>query len=235
MVQRYDSNARYPIRIRGTRDGLVLHFPEEPAPLDLIQDLQDEIDRAGNFFQRGEIIIDYGSRPPDQDEIGALLVLLRERGVRLRSVTASTTAYQTLLAEWGFDQPRTRSHDSTEIAQIHHEERQAYHIQQPLHSGERVHQNCDVVVHGDVEPGAEIETRGNVIVWGALRGSVHAGLLGDHSAYICALSLSPERLRVGRYAVYGTGDPLDIPDRPVMVKVVDDQLVAVEWKSARGS
>jgi septum site-determining protein MinC len=233
MVQRYDSGAQYPIRIRGTRDGLVLHFPEEPSPLDLIQDLQDEIDRAGNFFQRGEIIIDYGNRPPDQDEIGALLVLLRERGVRLRTVTAATSEFRSLLAEWGFDQPRTRSREATDIAQVHRAERRAHHIHHSLPSGERIHQNQDVVVHGDVESGAEIETRGNVIVWGTLRGSVHAGLLGDHAAFICALGLNPERLRVGRFAVYGTGDPLDIPDRPVMVKVVNNELVAVEWKSAR--
>ena len=49
---------------------------------------------------------------------------------------------------------------------------------------------------GDVNPGAEIIAEGNVIIWGRLRGMVHAGVKGNRSAVICALDLSPMQLRI---------------------------------------
>jgi septum site-determining protein MinC len=53
-----------------------------------------------------------------------------------------------------------------------------------------------VVVFGDVNPGAEIIAEGNVIIWGRLRGMVHAGAKGNRNAVICALDLSPTQLRI---------------------------------------
>ncbi|HMB24737.1 MAG: septum site-determining protein MinC, partial [Chloroflexota bacterium] len=36
----------------------------------------------------------------------------------------------------------------------------------------------------------------NVIIWGRLRGMVHAGAKGNRNAVICALDLSPTQLRI---------------------------------------
>jgi septum site-determining protein MinC len=49
---------------------------------------------------------------------------------------------------------------------------------------------------GDVNAGAEIIANGNVIVWGRVRGVIHAGAKGDRSAVICALDLSATQLRI---------------------------------------
>ena len=47
-----------------------------------------------------------------------------------------------------------------------------------------------------MNPGAEVVAEGNVIVWGRVRGMIHAGAQGDISAFICALDLSPTQLRI---------------------------------------
>jgi septum site-determining protein MinC len=49
---------------------------------------------------------------------------------------------------------------------------------------------------GDVNAGAEIIADGNVIVWGRVRGMIHAGAKGNRSATICALDLSATQLRI---------------------------------------
>ena len=54
-----------------------------------------------------------------------------------------------------------------------------------------------IVILGDVEPGARVAARGNIIIVGALYGSVHAGASGDRDAYIVALSMQPKELRIG--------------------------------------
>jgi septum site-determining protein MinC len=235
MVDKHEPGGRSRITVRGTRDGLVIHFPEDPSPLDLIQDLQDQIENAGNFFRHGELVINYGTRPPDQDEIGALLVLLRERGVRLRTVTAGTSRYRNLLQQWGFDQPHSRHgvNEDPHQDQFPEPERRAHHVHEPLQPGDYIELDGTLVVHGDVSAGATIVASGSVIVWGTLRGTVHAGSNGDDTAVICALRLMPEELRVGSFRSRASEDPEDLPDIPAMAKVVNNELVAAVWRSGR--
>jgi septum site-determining protein MinC len=68
-----------------------------------------------------------------------------------------------------------------------------------LRSGQTIRYAGHVVVMGDVNPGAEIVAAGDVMVWGRLRGLVHAGASGNDNASVCALILSPTQLRIGKH------------------------------------
>ncbi len=68
-----------------------------------------------------------------------------------------------------------------------------------LRSGQSVEYPGNVVVLGDVNPGAEIIADGHIVVFGALRGVVHAGAQGDDTASITALELAPTQLRIATH------------------------------------
>lgn len=72
----------------------------------------------------------------------------------------------------------------------------ALFISRTIRSGTRIEHPGHIVIMGDVNPGAEVVAEGNVIVWGRVRGMIHAGSKGDRSAYICALDLSANQLRI---------------------------------------
>ena len=59
-----------------------------------------------------------------------------------------------------------------------------------------------MVILGDINAGAEVVASGNVVVFGAIRGFVHAGSLGDETAFVCALSMLPIQLRIGEKITY---------------------------------
>ena len=84
-------------------------------------------------------------------------------------------------------------------------------IQHGLRSGQVIHYSGDVLVYGDVNPGAEVVADGNVLVMGALKGMVHAGSNGDDTAIVMAFDLRPTQLRVGRKIAF----PTDSPNRAV--------------------
>ena len=65
-----------------------------------------------------------------------------------------------------------------------------------------------MLVLGDVNPGARVEARGHVLVWGTLRGVAHAGNRGDRSARITALQLRPVQLRIAEAVARG---PAELP------------------------
>jgi septum site-determining protein MinC len=113
---------------------------------------------------------------------------------------------------------------------LHHGE-QAVLVRRTLRSGFSLQHPGHVVVIGDVNPGAEIIAGGDVIVWGRLRGMVHAGANGNEAAVVCALDLSPTQLRIaGQIAV--------TPQRrgksqPEMARLRNGQVVAEPWESKK--
>ncbi len=91
-----------------------------------------------------------------------------------------------------------------------------------LRSGQFIHYNGNVIIFGDVNPGAEIIACGNVIVMGAIKGLVHAGCNGNKNCVICALSLLPVQLRIANILTC-------LPDNEVVTKpsyayISDDKL-----------
>jgi septum site-determining protein MinC len=85
---------------------------------------------------------------------------------------------------------------ATRSVTVPNESSDALLVRRTLRSGQVVRHPGSVVVVGDVNAGAEIVAGGDVVVWGTLRGVVHAGAMGDDSAVVCALTLAPTQLRI---------------------------------------
>jgi len=108
-------------------------------------------------------------------------------------------------------------------------EETALFLNRTLRSGTRIEFPGHVVVFGDVNPGAEIVAEGNVMIWGRLRGMVHAGSKGNLKAVICALDLSPTQLRIAG-EVSATLRPRENA-RPEVARINEDgKLQAEIWE-----
>jgi septum site-determining protein MinC len=88
-----------------------------------------------------------------------------------------------------------------------------------LRSGEHCHAAGSLLVLGDVNPGAQIQAEGHVLVWGRLRGIAHAGCSGDRSAWIVALHLRPLQLRIADQVARGPEElpPLGLAEKAHLV------------------
>ena len=68
-----------------------------------------------------------------------------------------------------------------------------------LRSGQVIECEGSIVILGDVNPGAKVVSSGNVVILGALKGTVYAGVTGDASSFVVALEMSPMQIRIGDY------------------------------------
>ena len=66
-----------------------------------------------------------------------------------------------------------------------------------LRSGRSIEYDGSVVLLGDVNPGAQIKAKGNILVLGAIKGTVHAGCDGSREAFVFGLTMRPVQLRIG--------------------------------------
>ena len=102
-------------------------------------------------------------------------------------------------------------------------------IRRTVRSGQAVQHPGHVVIIGDVNPGAEVIAGGDIVIWGKLRGVVHAGASGDDQAVVCALQLRPTQLRIGSHIARTPEDEEKAIVRPEMAFVSAEGIVAESW------
>jgi len=183
------------VQIKGIRDGLLATFSDAPWEDQRIA-LLAQIDERPAFFQGARLAMDVGTQILKVNDLVDLRDHLSERNVALWAVvsesptTEHTSQLLGLATRISKPRPEEQKHADTIT------EDTALFIDKTLRSGKRVEFPGHVVVMGDVNAGAEIVAEGNVIVWGRVRGMIHAGAKGDRSASICALDLSATQLRI---------------------------------------
>jgi septum site-determining protein MinC len=216
------------VQIKGVREGLLVTLGDEDWP-DARAALLDQVQERAEFLRGGRLILDVGNHILRAAELGQLRDTLSEKGIALWAVlsyspitqeTAQTLGMATRLNRPAAEKA-ARPLETSLVGDT------AVLVRRTLRSGFSVQHTGHVIVIGDVNPGGEIVAGGDVVVWGRLRGTVHAGADGDDLAVVCALDLSPTQLRIaGQIAV---------PPRrrgksqPEMARLVDGQVVAVPW------
>lgn len=68
-----------------------------------------------------------------------------------------------------------------------------------LSQGDTLESESSIVIIGDVLNGARVIAKGNIIVLGALKGTVYAGAAGEAGAVIAAMEMAPTQLRIADY------------------------------------
>ena len=66
-----------------------------------------------------------------------------------------------------------------------------------LRSGQVLESETSVIILGDVNPGARVISKGNVLVLGTLKGNIFVGAAGNEAAFVAALSMDPMQIRIG--------------------------------------
>ena len=77
-------------------------------------------------------------------------------------------------------------------------ERLSLVVNKSLRSGEVAESRGDLLIYGDVNPGALIKAHGNITVIGALRGSAH--ITGSGKVY--ATYMQPSQIKIGKVCSY---------------------------------
>lgn len=221
------------IQIKGVKEGLLVVLGEGEW-LTLRQDLLVTLDQRIDFFRGAKLYIDVGNQILRAVEMGQLRDDVSGRGLILwgvlgNSPTTENTAQMLGLATRLSKPSATIQQRNQAAPETHFEDgEEAIFVRRTLRSGYSLKYPGHVVILGDVNPGAEVIAGGNVIVWGRIRGSVHAGSDGDDSAVVCALDLAPMQLRIGKKMAITPlrkGKP-----SPEMALVRNGQVVSEAWK-----
>lgn len=220
-----------PLSMKGIGDGLLVAVPEGNWNV-VRPSLLQAIDERSDFFRGANVALQMADRTLNAAELGGLRDELGEREIALTVIL--TTSEQTRVAGvdlgLALEIPRPSFDQDFELDPIESdvEGDEAVLVHRTLRSGHTIRHPGHVVVIGDVNPGAEVVAGGNVVVWGRVRGVVHAGATGNTDSVVCALDLAPTQLRIG--AQISVSPDRKGKPRPEMAMLRDGQFVAESWK-----
>jgi septum site-determining protein MinC len=188
------------VKVKGFKDGLLFIIQPEPKLSEVEEALTQHLSTL-NFSLSGiGITLDIGSRTIETEDLNNLQQWLKEKyGMEIKRIIMDYTGTTQLPKNtWKFLMEPPIKPNRVEKKVTEPPGEKARVIRHTLRSGQREEfLEGDLVVLGDINPGAEIVASKDIIVLGALRGVAHAGALGDHSAVIIALNLVPTQLRIG--------------------------------------
>ncbi|MBP9501500.1 MAG: septum site-determining protein MinC [Candidatus Promineofilum sp.] len=231
------------IDIKGNRDGLIIRVTDHPD-FAVYENLRRELEKKRDFLQGSRIALEIGRRTLNNEQLTGLRELFDTHKLLLWAIIADDRETREKAREMGLATRLSGSATDLEGNALKISPNgkdngtngtkeappaNALLLRETLRSGRSVVHEGHVVILGDVNPGAEVIATGNVIVWGRLRGMVHAGAAGEASAVICALELNPTQLRIAdRIAVAPDDNRADAV--PEQATIRDGQIVAENWK-----
>ncbi len=97
-----------------------------------------------------------------------------------------------------------------------------------LRSGQSLEFEKSVIIIGDVNPGANITSKGNIVVLGSLKGNAFAGASGNPNCFVVALSMQPMQIRIADSIARAPDKPEEIRDHEPKIAFLEEGNIYIE-------
>ena len=198
---------RTQLRLRSEGEHLVLLMPSAPPEAEggalswgeLLQHFKQRLNGGEPFWQPNTVVhLAARDRLIDARQLQALEDVLTAAQLTLKRVITSRrqTAMAAVAAGYSVDQLAAEDSLVQSPPPPGKPLAEPLYLQTTVRSGVEIRHPGTIVVLGDVNPGSSLVAEGDILVWGRLRGTAHAGSGGDRDRYIMALQMQPTQLRL---------------------------------------
>ena len=176
------------VTIKSFQNGIsVLLDPEMPFS-DLFLEVARKFRESEKFFGEAKMVLSFEGRTLDQDEEMLLLNAITDNS-RIQ-----------VLCLIGNDEEKSQSFFRARNQLINEEDNaEGQYFKGTLRAGQVLETDSNAIILGDVNPGAKVISKENVIIFGTLYGHAHAGAKGNLKTFIVALDMQSTKLRIGEF------------------------------------
>ena len=177
------------VLIKSFPNGITLLMREDASMEEILQELTVKFTEARNFFGSSTMALSMeGRKVTEAEEILILDTIRVNSNVRIACIVGhdDDTNKNFIKALQHMDKKLS----GTEGGQFY---------KGTLKNREVIETENSIVVLGDVYPRSAVFSAGNIIILGGLYGEAYAGGDGREDAYIVALEMEPERLKIGDF------------------------------------
>lgn len=173
------------VAIKSLKDGLSIKLDSEASFNDIYDEMCLKFRESAKFFGDAKIVVTFEGREISNEEEQALV-----DGISLNSDL-------TVLCVIGKDDEKNErflrasntfvnSGDSTD----------GQYYRGTLRAHENLETDTSIIILGDVNPGASVTSKGNIIILGTLYGTAKAGSAGNKNSFVVTLDMKSARVEI---------------------------------------
>ena len=179
---------------RGSKNGLYIFLKESMSIDEIRENLEKKIKPSLKFFE-GARVANFKGKSLTREEFESLCELMNSEFKMI--VSGSYEESQENPQEK--EEVKEDQFEDTKFDKVSCDELANGDIlmaRTTIRSGQLINSKGNIVIVGDVNPGAFLRAAGSIIVMGNMRGVAHAGMNGDYDAFIAAFNLQATQLRI---------------------------------------
>lgn len=176
--------------IKGNKYGISLILNQELPFKELKEEISKKFQECRKFFGNAQMVASFEGRKLTQQEEQEIIEIIEENSeITIICMLDSDTEKE----------ERFRLSLEAKLKENETIPQDGQFYKGTLRSGQVLEAESSIVILGDVNPGAKIISKGNVIVLGALKGTVFAGAAGNEEAFVVALEMQPTQIRIADF------------------------------------
>ena len=172
--------------IKGNKYGIVVVM-DDTVPFDeLKENLLDKFKSAAKFFDKANMAVSFeGRKLSPKEERECLDIISENSDLNIVCVIDNDELREKYFKKAVEDKLEELSSHTGQF------------YKGTLRSGQMLESDSSLIILGDVNPGAKVIAKGNVIILGALKGNVYAGAGGNEDSFVVALFMATIQIRIG--------------------------------------
>lgn len=204
--------------IKSNPYGLILLLDPDVPFEELVSETADRFRTGAKFFKNAQMALTFRGRTLSHDQERQLV----------SAITENCKIHIVCLVD---EQEEEAAYYKEAVTRALKEEEESggQFYRGTLRSGEVLETEKSVVILGDVNPGAQVISRGNIVVLGCCMGSLYAGASGNSKCFAAALVLKPRQIKIAdkmaRSAITKKTDTGEYAIDPKLIRIRDGHLV----------
>ena len=171
--------------IKCNKYGLIVILDENLPFQELIKDVEDKFKESAKFFKNAKMAMTIRGRSLTQaEEKQVVETIVDSCGLHILCIIVEDRKEELLF------------HQAVDKAMEEKDAEDGWFYRGTLRAGQVLESEHSIVIIGDVNPGANVTSKGNIVVLGSLRGIAYAGATGDRNCFVAALVMKPIQVKI---------------------------------------
>lgn len=175
-----------PVLMKSSKYGITIWFDEAMPYPELLFETKSKFEASARFFDHAEMVIEFKGRTfTKEEELQMVQAIEEAAGIHILCIIGQDERIKKI---------HKRMLDESSHA-LHAKDGLFY--RGTLRGRQILESETSIVIIGDVEEGATVVSKGNVVVTGTIYGTVIAGASDGYDAVIAASRMKSKKLRIG--------------------------------------
>ncbi len=171
--------------IKSNKYGITLFLDKDTDFSELLKDIGEKFRASSKFFKDAQMALAFEGRTLSQEEqMDVVRVIQESSDLEILCILEQDALKESYMKRVLEERQQQQASSDGRF------------YKGTLRSGQVLESETSIIILGDVNPGATVVSKGNVVVLGALKGTIHAGATGNEASFVAALNMNPMQIRI---------------------------------------